>query len=163
MEWYEKEFSPYKQLVLLLISLVLLALYSNQVFKNEDYNTLCLIYAIFILLWLGTIIVRYLYLTYNPRNPSHSSIFDIPYGMKCYFGEYRCETGNFDIFSIFHIVGYIIIGYFVPGYYLEIFVISIACEFLEYGMDIQSKFLLDPLLNMLGYFIGTQIKYNVSN
>lgn len=160
MEWYETQYSPYRQLVLLLIALVLLTLYYNKSFKNEDYNTLCLAYAIFILLWLGTIVVRYVFLHYYPRNKSHSYIFEVPYGMKCYFGEKDCEGGDFDIFSVIHIVSYIIIGYFVPGYYLEILVISVACELLEYAMSgFQSKFLLDPVINLLGYFIGSQIKY----
>ncbi len=162
MEWFEVEYSLYKQLILLLISLVLLALYYNKSFKNEDYNKLCLAYAIFILLWLGTIIVRYLFLSYYPRPKSNSYIFEIPYGMKCYFGERKCEGGDFSIFSIIHIVAYIIIGYFIPGYYLEILIISFACELLEYSMDIQSKYLLDPAINLIGYFIGTQISCSIN-
>jgi hypothetical protein len=162
MEWFEIDYSPYKQLILILIILILLALYYNQSFKNEDYNKLCLAYAIFIALWLGTIVGRYLFLSYYPRLKSNSYIFEIPYGMKCYFGEDKCEGGDFSIFSVIHIVGYIIIGYFIPGYYLEILVISITCELLEYAMGIQSKFLLDPAINIMGYFIGTQIAYGTS-
>jgi hypothetical protein len=160
MEWYEIQYSPYRQLVLVLIILVLLTLYYNASFKNEDYNKLCLVYAIFIALWLGTIVVRYLFLSYYPRPRNHSYIFEIPYGMKCYFGEKDCEGGNFDIFSIIHIVAYIIIGYLVPGYYFEILVISVACELLEYTMSgFQAKYLLDPAINLFGYFIGTQLSY----
>jgi hypothetical protein len=159
MEWYEIQFSPYKQLVLLLIILVLLALYYNSSFKNEDYNKLCLVYVIFIALWLGTIVFRYIFLNYFPREKVHSYIIPIPYGLKCYFGENGCEGGDFTIFSIIHIVSYIVVGYFVPGYYLEILTISIACELLEYGMGIQSKYLLDPAINLFGYFIGSQLNY----
>ncbi len=162
MEWFEIEYSLYRQLILVLIILVLLALYYNQSFKNEDYNKLCLAYAIFIALWLGTKIVRYLFLSYYPAPKNKSYFIEIPYGMKCYFGEDRCEGGNFDIFAVIHIVAYIIIGYFIPGYYLEILIISIACELLEYAMGIQSKFLLDPAINIIGYFIGTQIAYGTS-
>ncbi len=142
---------------------MLLSLYYNKAFKNEDYNKLCLIYAIFILLWLGTIIVRFLYLSYYPKEKTGGAIFEIPYGMKCYFGENKCEGGDFSLFSIIHIVAYIIIGYLVPGYYLEIFIISIGCELLECAMGIQSKFLLDPLINLAGYLIGTQLCYSFNN
>lgn len=163
MLWFEIEYSIYKQIILLSISLILLALYYNKSFKNEDYNKLCLIYAIFILLWLGTIVARFLFLSYFPRDKSNSYIFEIPYGMKCYFGERGCEGGDFSVFSVIHIISYIIVGYLVPGYYLEIFIISIACELLEYSMDIQSKFLLDPFINLFGYFIGTQLRYTLDN
>jgi len=159
MEWYEIQYSPYKQLILVIIILILLVIYYNKSFKNEDYNTLCLVYAVFIALWLGTIIFRYLFLTYYPRPHSESAIIKIPYGMKCYFGEQGCEGGDFTVFSVIHIVAYIIVGYLVPGYYLEILVVSILCEMLEYSMGITSKYLLDPAINMLGYFIGSQIKY----
>jgi uncharacterized membrane protein len=79
--------------------------------------------------------------------------------MKCYFGEKDCENGDFTLFSVIHIIAYTIIGYYIPGYYLEILVISISCELLEYAMGIQSKYLLDPAINLLGYFIGTQLSY----
>lgn len=163
MEWYEIQFSPYSQLILVLIVLILLTLYYNKSFKNEDYNTLCLLYAIFISLWLGTIIVRYVFLHYYPIPKNHSHLFEVPYGMKCYFGERDCQYGDFDFFSIIHIISYIIIGYFVPGYYLEIFTISVICELLEYAMGTQSKYLLDPAINLLGYFIGSQIKYGTKD
>lgn len=159
MEWYEDLYSPYKQLILLFISLILLFLYYNQSFKNDDYNTLALLYAIFILLWLVTIVVRYLYLSYYPRLPSKSNFFEIPYGMKCYFGQNGCENGDFSIFSVFHLVGYIVIGYIVPGYYLEILGISVLCELLEYAMGFEAKYLMDPIVNEIGYFIGTQLSY----
>jgi hypothetical protein len=162
MQWSDEQFSPYKQLLLVIIILILIFLYYNKAFKNEDYNKLCLIYAIFIASWLGTIILRYLILHYYPMPPNHNVIFYVPYEVKCYFRQKDCDNGDFTIFSVIHIVSYIIIGYFVPGYYLEILVISILCEFLEYGMGFSSKFLLDPAINLIGYFIGTQISYSLS-
>jgi hypothetical protein len=161
MQWYDIHFSPYKQILLAFIVVILLVLYYNQAFVNPDYNKLCLIYAIFIALWLGTIIVRYVFLHYYPMPQNESVIFYVPYDVKCYFEQKDCENGDFTLFSIFHIVAYIIIGYFVPGYYLEILVISVLCEFLEFGMGYSAKYLLDPTINLIGYFIGTQMNYQI--
>lgn len=155
----DEKFSIYKQVTLLFLGIVLLILYYNSVFKNEDYNTLCLIYAIVILLWDFSIAVRFVYFKNYPFAEIKDPIFEIPCGLKCYFGEPGCEGGDFTVFSIIHLIMYIIIGWFVPGYYLEIFFISLACEFLEAGIGAQTKFLLDPLVNMIGYAIGTQSKY----
>lgn len=163
MQWHDIQFSPYKQILLLFIVIILLVLYYNQAFVNPDYNKLCLVYAIFIALWLGTIIVRYLVLHYYPMPKNENVIFYVPYDVKCYFGQKDCENGDFTLFSIIHIVSYIVVGYFVPGYYLEILVISILCEFLEFGMGYSAKYLLDPTINLIGYFIGTQINYLVKN
>lgn len=157
MKWFETRHSPYKQLILLLIALVLILIYYNQSFKNEDYNKLALAFAIFLLLWDATIVIRYVYLSYNYVDEFHKSFINIPYGLKCYFGEPRCENGNFDLFSVFHILGYMVIGYLIPGYYLEILGISVACEFLELAMGFNSKFILDPCINLLGYFLGSKL------
>lgn len=163
METIDQKFSIYKQILLLFISLILIALYYNSAFKRPEYNDLCLVYAIFILLWNVTIAFRYVYLHYYPNQVNENPIFRVPYGLKCYFGEPRCETGDFTVFTVIHLISYTIIGYLVPGLYLEILVISIACEFLELGINFQSKFILDPIVNMTGYVIGTQIRYRVKS
>jgi hypothetical protein len=163
MNWFDDAFSVYKQLILLIIALILLFLYYNKAFKNEDYNTLCLVYSVFILLWLGTIIIRFVFLHYYPMPRMGKPIIEVPYGMKCYFGQKDCENGDFTIFTIFHLISYIVVGYVVPGYYLEIFVISILCELLEYGMGFEAKYLLDPLVNEIGYVIGSNLRYLVND
>ena len=159
MTYSDKLYSPYKQLILLFISILLFVLYYNQVFKNDDYNKLCLIYGIFILLWDLTVVLRYIYLYYYPNLQITKPLIEMPYDMKCYIGEPRCETGDFTIFTIIHLISYTIIGYFVPGYYFLIFIISIICEVFELGIGFQSKFILDPIVNMTGYIIGSQINY----
>jgi hypothetical protein len=83
--------------------------------------------------------------------------------MKCYFGQAGCEHGDFNIFSIFHLVCYTVIGYIVPGYYLEILGISILCELLEYAMGFEAKYIMDPIVNEIGYFIGTQLSYSLKD
>jgi hypothetical protein len=157
MLWSDSTYAPIKQVFLLLLGLILLFMYVQKIFKNEDYNNLCLAYSIFILSWLGTIMFRYVFLYYYPMNPSESKIIKIPYGAKCLFGEQDCEKADFTFFSVIHIVGYILIGYFIPDQYIVILIVSVLCEFLEYFMGFQGKFVLDPVINLLGYFIGNMI------
>ena len=160
MNIVDKTYAPIKQLFLLCIALTLLYIYANDTFKNNEYNKLCLAYAIFILLWLCTISFRYVFLHYYPSMMRNDKpMFELPYGAKCLFGEEDCEKADFTIFSVIHIVSYIAVGYYVPDQYIIIIIVSILCEFLEYFMGFQGKFVLDPVINVLGYFIGSQIKH----
>lgn len=151
---------PVNQVILLLIILFFLLLYVQKVFVNNDYNNLCLAFAVFNASWLVTIVVRYLYYYYGGKYVSEGVIIPIPYGLKCYFGEPLCQNGNFTLFTVFHFVGYLVIGLLIPGYYIEILIISVACEFLELGMGFTSKFFLDPTINLLGYLTGSLLSWN---
>jgi hypothetical protein len=157
MEWYEIQFHPIKQLFLIIIGVLLCSLYIIKPFKNEEYNKLSLAYGIFILGWVLTIIFRYVLLSYYPQDSSQKKLIVMPYGLKCLFGDNGCQNADFTFFSVIHIVGYILIGYFVPNQYLVILIISFLCEFLEYMMGYQAKFVLDPIINIFGYFIGNMI------
>ena len=156
----DQEFSPGKQVILLLISLFFLLLFITKPFKNNDYNNLCLAFALLNSAWLVTIVVRFIYYQGGGVYKSSGAIVEIPIGLKCYFNEPGCERGDFSVFSIFHFVGYTLIGLFIPGYYWEILIISFACEFLELGLGYPTKFLLDPTVNMLGYLTGSGLSWN---
>ncbi len=155
MEWYDREFAPIKQVFLLFVALFLLLIYYNKPFKNEDYNNLCLAYAIFILLWLATICFRYVYMYMIKGSRSKALHVELPYGLKCLFNDSDCKTADFALFSIFHILGYLIIGYYIPDQYVIIIAVSFLCEFLEYFMGFQAKFVLDPVINTLSYLVGS--------
>ena len=182
-----QEYSFSRQFIIFLIASFLLLVYIKSPFENEDYNNLALAFSIFNYSWLLTIIVRYLYFYYNKPNnlsseeksgeesskSSSSNIFvrffkkianfyiPVPYGLKCYFNENGCERGNITIFSFFHLVGYFIIGFLIPDYYWEIIILSYACEFLELGLGFTTKFIIDPLINISGYAIGSALSpYN---
>jgi len=156
----EQNYGPNRQVVLLLVSLFFLLLYVIHPFKNEDYNNLCLAFAIFNFAWLGTVVVRYVYYYQGGKYRNESALIPIPDAIKCYFGEPNCEKGDFTIFSIFHFVGYLLVGLFIPGYYLEILVISVAGELFEVGIGYTAKFFLDPTVNMLGYLTGSLLSWN---
>jgi hypothetical protein len=175
-----QEYSFGRQFIIFLIASFLLLVYIKSPFENEDYNKLALAFSIFNYSWLLTIIVRYLYFYYNKnsdindteKNTSHNIFvkflkkivnfsIPIPYGLKCYFNESGCERGNITIFSFFHLIGYFIIGFLIPDYYWEIIILSYACEFLELGLGFTTKFIIDPLINISGYAIGSALSpYN---
>jgi hypothetical protein len=149
----DEEYAPIKQVYLLLLSLTLFLIYLNDVFKNDEYNKLCLAYSIFIILWLCTISFRY---ALQPKKNNHKFL-QLPTGLKCLFNENNCQNADFTFFTIIHIVSYIIIGYYVPDQYVIILIVSVLCEFMEYFMGFQAKFILDPIVNIVGYFIGSQL------
>lgn len=154
----ENKYGPGYQIIVFFIATVFLLIYVSSPFENDDYNKLALAFSIFNYAWLGTIIIRYLFFIYNKGAKSVKGILlKVPYGLKCYFGEADCEEGNITIFGIIHFIGYFLIGYFIPDYYGVIIIISIACEFLELGMKYQPKFIIDPVINLLGYTLGSAI------
>ena len=172
-----------RQFIIFLIASFLLLVYIKSPFENEDYNNLALAFSIFNYAWLLTLIARYLYFYYKSdksksteesiENSSSSNIFvrffkkiisiciPVPYGLKCLFGENGCERGNISFFSFFHFIGYFIIGILIPDYYWEIIILSYACEFVELGLGFTPKFIIDPLINIAGYAIGSALSpYN---
>lgn len=170
-----QEYSFGRQFIIFLIASFLLLIYIKSPFENEDYNKLALAFSIFNYAWLLTLIVRYLYFYYkspksedkNIEEKSSNNIFvrifkkivnfyiPVPYGLKCYFNEDGCERGNITIFSFFHFIGYFIIGFLIPDYYWTIIILSYACEFLELGLGFTTKFIIDPLINISAYALGS--------
>jgi hypothetical protein len=171
-----------RQFIIFLIASFLLLVYIKSPFENEDYNKLALAFSIFNYAWLLTLIVRYLY-SYNksdtksieedPTKNSSSNIFvrffkkilniciPVPYGLKCLFGESGCERGNLSILSFFHFIGYFVIGVLIPDYYWEIIILSYACEFIELGLGFTPHFIVDPLISIAGYAVGSALSpYN---
>lgn len=176
-----QEYSFGRQFIIFLIASFLLLVYIKSPFENEDYNKLALAFSIFNYAWLLTLIVRYLYFYSKsldlPESADEKSISNnifirifkkianfcipVPYGLKCYFNESGCERGNIDIFSFFHFIGYFIIGFLIPDYYWEIIILSYICEFLELGLGFPTKFIIDPLINISGYAVGSALSpYN---
>lgn len=153
-------FGPQKQVFLLALSLLFLILYIVKPFKDSKLNDLCLAFAIFNGAWLLTLIFRYIYRSSGATFQTKGTLIEIPYGLKCFFGQNKCEDGDFEIFSVFHIIGYFVIGLFIPDMYWVILIISIACEFIELEMGYTSKFFLDPAINIASYAIGSVLSWN---
>ena len=60
-----QKYTPGIQITIFFIATFFLVLYIKSPFSNEDYNQLCLAFAIFNYAWLSFIIIRYLYFYYN--------------------------------------------------------------------------------------------------
>ena len=59
--------------------------------------------------------------------------------------------------SIGHLVTYIIIGSLFPSEYAIVLLISVINEYYEYMTYQRCKWYTDPIINLIGYFIGTMI------
>jgi len=65
---------------------------------------------------------------------------------------------NLDGWSVGHFLIYASIGLFFPNRYAEIFIISLMCEAYEYVVGWRARWLLDPVVNMLGYIAGSAVE-----
>lgn len=84
-------------------------------------------------------------------------ITKVPDEIQCLFGEPKCDQGEINGWSIAHFLMYGIIGYLVPGEYVFILLISLAFEILEEPFGANSKIIIDPLTNLFGYWVGSQL------
>lgn len=66
----------------------------------------------------------------------------------------NCKYVKFDGWSIIHFIIFFIGGMILPDYYGTVFILSILCEVYEYYAGWRSRFIIDPLVNMLGYYVG---------
>jgi hypothetical protein len=66
----------------------------------------------------------------------------------------NCKYVKFDGWSIVHFIIFFIGGIFLPNYYGTVFILSILCEVYEYYAGWRARFIIDPLVNMLGYYVG---------
>lgn len=128
----------------------------------QDINILLLILFIWCIPWyLYNCLIRSK--TYHPL----SKIFiNLPQWITCTIpyvhkdpikNKDACKLVHFDGWCIGHILIYLTIGLFFTGKYTEVFIISILCEIYEYIVGWRAKWILDPLVNMIGYVLGDLI------
>jgi hypothetical protein len=114
---------------------------------------------IFILLIVFTVIWQLYNFTYRQKygNVLEQKIIKVPFDIKCFFKEPRCENGNINGWSVSHLVMYFIIGCLVPNQYLTIVIISIGFELIEIPMGCNAKLIVDPATNLMGYWLGSMM------
>ena len=101
----------------------------------------------------------------NPKKDDPLTRFTIhlPSWFKCWIPSVsireniNCEDERISIMSIGHLISYIIIGSLFPREYFTVLVISIINEYYEYMTYQRCKWYTDPIINMIGYGIGTFI------
>ena len=156
-----KEFSISIQVTMLFIAIILFFIYYFHLFVYEKHNRLALSFSIVMFAWFITIIYRYWCTKDDDKQHiKHINLLEIPYSIKCTIGAENCAKGDASTWIVIHFVIYVLIGLFVPDCYVEILVISIACELIEAGFGHISKFIVDPMVNMAGYIIGSALSRN---
>lgn len=148
--------SASRQIIIVLIVITLYIIWHLKLFVDPKHNMLALAFSIVSLLWLGTISIRFLMGKKRKKKFTFGKpIIKLPNCVKCTIGDKNCKEGDINVWSIIHFVIYTLVGYFIPGCYIEIIFISISCELLESGLGHTSKFIADPVVNFLGYSLGS--------
>lgn len=159
-EKFKENMSLSVQFVVLLIFIALFSANYYKIFINEKHNLLCLCFSFVTLAWLSTMTLRYFTKKADVLAGDDWYVLVLPKGLKCLIGDKNCESGNMNIWSIFHFISYTIIGIFVPDCFIEIIFFSIGCELVESAIGSTSKMIVDPIVNMLGYILGSAIARN---
>lgn len=96
-------------------------------------------------------------------------LWDPPRSIKCIIKDIsnnpkknNCEKINVDYWSVAHAVLYAAIGLFVPHKYALVLVLSVVCEVFEFYSGWRAKWILDPIVNMGGYIVGSALSPLVS-
>ncbi len=148
---------PHVLVLIFILAVILFIIYKSHYFKCKKYNKLALALSILLFFWFITIYIRNIY---KIENNNKDFIFEVDMNIKCFVGEPGCENGNIDIWTVGHFVVYFFMGLYVPGLYVEIFVISVIFECFEYMVGHKSKFIVDSIVNMAGYILGSQLSLN---
>ena len=108
------------------------------------------IFIIFIIIiWL---IYSFIYKFNSIRD---NKFIEIPYDIKCYFKEKRCEEGNIDILSIIYGLMFFFLGLILPGYYLTVIIAAIIIEVIQQLIGNGSRYIINPLIAITSYMIGS--------
>jgi hypothetical protein len=113
---------------------------------------------LFIILLILVVIFQLYYLLtgdhYGDRLAKFKLI-DLPHSIKCYFNESQCETGYIDGWSLLSALIYLIAGYLIPGQHFWALSIAIVTQFIQPYFGIHSKYIVDPLIDITAYSIGS--------
>ncbi len=163
-----ENFSLSVQAVILLITIILFVIYYYSLFACQKHNFLALYFSIVTFLWFLTVSYRYFTqgdtekeicdeIEEERKYNRCTDLFDVPYSIKCTIGDSKCHQTTANHWLAIHAVIYGILGVVSQKFGLmiiEVIVISIICEMLESALGHDSKFVLDPLNNVVWYLIG---------
>lgn len=147
------EHNIWSQVFMFFLAMTLFVFYYFSIFRPKGYNNLALAFSIVTFVLFVSIVCRYS--SSKLSDVKENALIEIPYCIKCFPKTDHCESGDINQWSLMHFVVYMLIGLYIPNLYIEILYISIFCELIETGMGYTSKYIMDPLTNLFGYFIGT--------
>lgn len=90
-------------------------------------------------------------------------IIDLPYSLGCLFKRKHCENGFIDELSLIYIFIFFIIGLIYPNKYVIVFVISIIFELIQPYLTRKPRYIIGPLVNFIGYMVGSLIGNKLIN
>jgi hypothetical protein len=128
--------------------------------NTEQITKIIILLIIFAVIWQ---IYNYTYLKQHDDFLGKMKIVDVPYSIKCFFNESGCEEGDIDGRAIVQGLIYFIVGIIVPNQYLAILVISIVFEIFRPYFGNKARYIINPLINLTGYAIGSIVNINTKN
>jgi len=129
-------------------------------------NNHCDIIKIILIIIIFVIVIQIYNIFYKSKYGDYFKsikIADVPDSVKCFFKEPQCEEGNIDGWSIVHALLYFGIGLVFPGHYITIIVISIIYEIIQPYLGNQPRYIINPLINLTGYSLGSVASKKFSN
>lgn len=75
--------------------------------------------------------------------------------IKCFYDEINCMNGDINGSEIVYFILFLMIGREWPNRTLKIFAISVFIELVKNKIGINHKFIINPLVSMTGYLIGS--------
>ncbi len=137
-----------------------IAFWFFEVFNRQDYNFLALLLGTWMIIWgLSVANIKEDDYKYN----FHFKLPDFLHQLNCFLPLPRCEDTRFELITVFHFIGYLLVGYLVPDLYVEILLVSIGFEIFESLIGYTPKIILDPTVNLLGYWYGSLMHHSAMN
>jgi hypothetical protein len=127
--------------------LVTLAIVATIVF----FTYVCIFMSILHIHPLGTVLIHL---------PSWSKCYGLPISTNA---SLNCLSGDIDGWSIVHLGLYFLIGQIVPNQYITILGASLMWELYEYYIGIRARWWQDPLINLVGYALGSSLSVSKKN
>lgn len=83
--------------------------------------------------------------------------YDLLKKYKCAIKFNGCEDQVLDGWSIMRLLSFILIGYMSPNDHISTLIITIMLELYSVAMKIKDRHILNPIINMVGYSIGSYL------
>lgn len=93
---------------------------------------------------------------YNHINLTEK-IIEIPYSIKCFFNEPKCDEGNIDGQTLIYGLIYVMIGLMIPNKHIWIILLSISIEIIRPYLNLTPKYIVNPLIGITGYSFGSYL------
>lgn len=84
-----------------------------------------------------------------------SKLIDVPYDIKCPVEYDRCEEGDIDAWDLIRGLIFLVIGIAIPNKYLVVIIMSILFELIQPYFGGVPKYIINPLINITGYAVGS--------